>query len=249
MSLRRFLAVPGLLAAVLALATAGSTSVRGEAPAAPRGGAGSFTAKVSLLVPGGKSGPAADAVVWVPGAKAVRKPAAGAAGTGKLSLASRDKRFDPRVLVIPVGSTVEFPNVDKIFHNVFSLSETARFDLGLYRKGEARSMAFTKPGLVRIYCNIHPQMAAFILVVEGDAYGQAGADGTVTLEGLPPGRHVVRAWNERGGDWTGTVEIPEGPGPGPVLPIVLDASTWKEAPHKNKHGKDYPPPDDDDNRY
>lgn len=245
MSCARLPQVSAFLSAALGLVLAGAVSIpaRGEPPA---GRTGTLSAKVGLLLPGGKSGPAAGAVVWVPDAntKGSRGPAA-----GRPSLASRDKRFDPRVLVVPVGTTVDFPNVDKIFHNVFSLSETARFDLGLYRKGEARATTFTKPGLVRLYCNIHPQMAAFILVVEGGAYGQADDGGAVTLEGLAPGRHVVRAWHERGGDWTGSVEIPEAPGPPVVLQIVLDASTWKETPHKNKHGKDYPPPDDDDNRY
>jgi hypothetical protein len=143
--------------------------------------------------------------------------------------------------------TVTFPNYDKIFHNVFSLSEAAAFDLGLYRNGASRTTRFEKPGVVRVYCNIHPQMAAFIVVLDGRLYSQTGKDGVALIPAVPAGRQTLKVWDERGGEWTGTVVVPAG-GTAEV-PVPFDVSKWKLAPHKNKHGKNYPPPDDDANRY
>ncbi len=200
--------------------------------------------KVSIQVtsPERKQTPGKDALVWVAGMRSSRP-----GGVLPFKVASKDKRFEPRVSAVPIGSTVVFPNYDRIYHNVFSLSETAKFDLGLYRNGESRSFAFQNPGLVKIYCNIHPQMAAYLMVVPSSIYGQAGVDGIVRLDGLPPGRHPVHVWEERGGEWNGLVMVR--PGETSDVAVVLDASTWRLSPHKNKYGKDYPPPDDEDNRY
>ena len=198
--------------------------------------------RVKVLVTGmdGRTLPAADAVAWIPGLRRTEPLPAP-------RMASREKRFEPRVLAVPKGAKVAFPNFDKIFHNVFSLSEGARFDLGLYRNGASRTTSFETTGVVRVYCNIHPQMAAYVLVLDGNLYGQTGADGTALLAGVPPGKQTLKVWEERGGEWTGTVVV----APGATLEITVpfDASKWKEQPHKNKHGKDYPPPDDDENRY
>jgi hypothetical protein len=162
-------------------------------------------------------------------------------------MSSRDKRFEPRVLAVPKGAKVTFPNYDKIFHNVFSLSEASQFDLGLYRNGASRTTSFETPGVVRVYCNIHPQMAAYVVVLDGSLFGQTGKDGVAVIPGVPFGRQTIKVWEERGGEWSGTVVVPAG---GTVdLTVPFDASQWKVQPHKNKHGKDYPPPDDDENRY
>jgi plastocyanin len=221
----------------------------GSAPLAPAADTPPLTGEIRLSVtvtgPEKKPGPGVGTVVWIPETAAERR-AAEAAGT-KARIASHMKRFDPRVSVVPVGTTVEFPNLDKIFHNVFSLSEKANFDLGLYRNGASRSMTFDNPGTVKIYCNIHPQMAAYLIVVGGHIYAQTGADGTAVLAGVSPGRHTVRAWDEKGGDWTGEADV--SPGRPVTLSIALDGSSVREAAHKNKYGKDYPPPNDDENRY
>ncbi len=200
------------------------------------------TLRVKVLVTGsdGRTLPAPDAVVWLPGSRG-RRPAPQA------KMASRDKRFEPRVLAVPKGAAVSFPNFDKIFHNVFGLSEPGRFDLGLYRNGAARTTRFAEPGVVRVYCNIHPQMAAYVVVLDGDLFSQTGADGVAAIAAVPAGRHAVRAWDERGGEWSGTASVTAG-GTTDVS-VTLDATKWKATPHKNKHGKDYPPPDDDENRY
>ena len=205
--------------------------------------AGQLRAVVTVTGADGRAVPAPQAVVWIPG---LGNPAGSRART-PLSMASKDKRFEPRVLAVPVGMPVTFPNMDKIFHNVFSLSDKNRFDLGLYRKGSSKSATFENPGVVRVYCNIHPQMAAFIVVVDGAHYSAADADGVALLGGVPAGRHPLRAWDEKGGEWNGSVEVL--PGRVAEVSIVLDVRAWREQPHTNKYGRAYPPPGDDDNRY
>jgi plastocyanin len=110
-------------------------------------------------------------------------------------LAQKGQAFDPRVVVVPVGGTVDFPNMDPIYHNVFSVSPTRRFDLGKYPRGQSRSITFPKPGQVNVFCDIHSDMAAFILVVPDRHWTRPAADGTYALPDLPPGRCRLRAWH------------------------------------------------------
>ncbi|HYN42094.1 MAG TPA: hypothetical protein VE129_09980, partial [Thermoanaerobaculia bacterium] len=147
---------PSPLPAASALPTATSTPRPTPTPIPP----GEVRVKVTVIGSDGKSLPAADAVAWFPGLR-------GPAPAAPPRMSSRDKRFEPRVLAVPRGSAVTFPNYDKIFHNVFSLSEGSPFDLGLYRNGAARTTSFETPGVVRVYCNIHPQMAAYVVVLDG----------------------------------------------------------------------------------
>jgi hemoglobin len=109
----------------------------------------------------------------------------------------RDKAFAPHILAVPVGSTVAFPNFDKVFHNVFSLSKGASFDLGLYRNGEQREVRFDRPGVVRLGCNIHAGMSAYVVVVDAPHYVVGGDDGSFAFRRLAPGAYTVRAWSER----------------------------------------------------
>jgi plastocyanin len=211
----------------------------------PAPGTGDVRVTVTVLGSDQKPSPAAQAVVWIPDAAA--KPGAGSLPSGHGRIASRSKRFDPRVTAVPAGTAVDFPNLDGIFHNVFSLSPGATFDLGLYRNGATRTMTFDTPGLVRIYCNIHPQMAAFLMVIDGTIWAQTAADGSAVLVNVPAGHAAVRAWDEKGGDYRGTVDVAAGKTA--QLAIALDGSSWRETPHANKYGKNYPPPDDDANRY
>ena len=226
--------LPTLTAAGLAIACA---------LIAPPAAGGDVRVTVSVLTPDRKTVPGAGAVVWVVDPAAAKQ----AAATARPKIASKKKRFDPHVAVVPEGGTVEFPNLDGIYHNVFSLSEKARFDLGLYRNGASRTMTFESPGPVKIYCNIHPQMAAVLVVIDGGIWAQAGADGVAVLRHVPPGKATVRAWDEKGGELSAAVEVPtDGAVP---LAISLDGSGWRETGHKNKYGKDYPPPEDDEDRY
>jgi plastocyanin len=165
----------------------------------------------------------------------------------QVKIAQREKQFEPRVSVVSVGSTVDFPNFDRVFHNVFSLSTPRSFDLGLYRKGKSKSVRFDHPGLVQVYCNIHPHMAAYLMVVDSARHGAADPDGAITIRAIPTGRQTVEGWNARGGMWTRQVTIQ--PARTTSVIVELDVSSWRETSHLNKHGKEYPPPDDDDFRY
>jgi plastocyanin len=109
----------------------------------------------------------------------------------------RDREFSPRVLAVPVGSTVSFPNYDGTFHNVFSVSESKPFDLGLYKGGQARDVTFEAEGVVRLGCNLHANMQAWVVVVAAPHYAITDKDGTFKFGSLAPGKYKLRAWNER----------------------------------------------------
>ena len=107
----------------------------------------------------------------------------------------RGQALTPRILVAPVGSTVEFPNLDSLFHSVFSVSPTKPFDLGRYGRGKSKRVTFDKPGLVNVYCKLHPNMAAYILVVPNQAFARPDSSGRFLLPALPKGRYFVNVWH------------------------------------------------------
>lgn len=152
----------------------------------------SATGTVEGTVQGGLSG-AAGAVVWLTRAEG---PTPKPRSAPRQVVLQRGKRFLPHVLVVPAGTEVAFLNEDKMFHNVFSLSKPNAFDLGLYEKGVARTKVFTDPGPVRLLCNIHASMSAFVYVVDSPWYAQADAKGRFELRGVPPGGYVLHAWHE-----------------------------------------------------
>lgn len=156
---------------------------------------------------------------------------------GRFTLRQKNKTFLPRVLGVPVGSSVTFPNDDLIFHNVFSLSGPQPFDLGLYRTGQAPSRTFAQPGTYRVFCNIHPQMSAVILVVATPHVTVAAPDGRYVLD-LPVGRYRVTAVSERASPVS--VEVTADAGASVAPELTLDESSWVALQHKNKFGKDYP---------
>jgi plastocyanin len=152
-------------------------------------------------------------------------------------IGTEKKEFSPHVLVIPVGSTVSFPNHDPFNHNVFSLSVEAPFDLGLYSRGQARSVVFARPGIVRVYCNVHAQMSAIVVVRDNPYFTQPSSDGSFTISGVPPGRYVIHVWHERAAEVTRDLEVsPAGIGD---LHLELDARGYRFVPHLNKEGKPY----------
>ena len=112
----------------------------------------------------------------------------------------RDKTFAPHVMAVPVGSTVSFPNFDPIFHNVFSLSKAKAFDLGMYKNGETREVKLDKPGIVRLGCNLHANMCAYLIVVDAPHYVVVDADGSYSFKSLAPGKYKVQAWHEPSGE-------------------------------------------------
>jgi plastocyanin len=196
--------------------------------------AGTIGGRVELVEKGGrKATDLSDVVVYVEGARAKAKTA----GPGP-SIVMKGKAFNPRVTVVPVGGTVEFPNEDPIFHNVFSVSGENRFDLALYKRPKSGAQTFQHPGLVRIYCNIHPQMSAVVLVRDNPFFTKAAPDGSFTIEGVPAGKYTLTAWHDKAGNASQDIVVPA-QGQVAAKPISLDASAFKQLPHKNKFGKDY----------
>lgn len=125
-------------------------------------------------------------------------------------IAQRDEAFVPRVTAITRSSTVEFPNYDPYFHNVFSLSRGATFDLGRFRKGTKRERTFNHAGLVKVFCHIHSEMSATIMVFDHRFYAVPGPDGTFTIDRVPPGTYQLSAWHERIGETTKPIQIVAG---------------------------------------
>ena len=229
-----------LRAAAIVVSVATLAAVAQQAPVAT--GGAELSGRIALVPPPGQKASPGGTLIWLPGVVSLAPDAA-----RPPSVASSNKRFDPHVLVVAKGTDVAFPNLDSIYHNAFSLSPGNAFDLGLYRKGASRSYTLKAPGLVRVYCNIHPEMAAYVMVVEGTAYTTVAEDGSYRLRGIPPGRHVVQLWNEMAGEKSVTLDFT--PGVTAEWSLSLDGSQYRRAPHKNKHGKDYPPATKDADRY
>jgi plastocyanin len=126
------------------------------------------------------------------------------------TITQKDEAFVPRVVAITKGSTIDFPNTDPFFHNVFSLSKGAIFDLGRYPKGESKGRRFPNAGLVKVYCHIHSHMTAAIMVFDHPFFRIPAADGTFTLDDVPAGNYQISAWHERIGESTNTIKVEPG---------------------------------------
>ena len=120
------------------------------------------------------------------------------------------QRFDPEMLVVPVGSTVSFPNSDPIFHNVFSLSKTRQFDLGNYPSGKTRTITFDKPGVVQVFCHLHPDMNATIMVVPNAWFTRPDEHGAFAFSGLPSGAYQVVVWHKSAGLFKQRIRVSQG---------------------------------------
>jgi len=125
-------------------------------------------------------------------------------------LSQKDQTFIPRVIAVAAGESVDFPNMDPIYHNVFSPSPVKRFDLGKYPRGQSRSVKFPRPGLVNVFCDIHSNMEAYVLVLPHHAYARPDEHGRFQLPALPAGAYVVRAWHPDFREQRREVRIPEG---------------------------------------
>jgi hypothetical protein len=156
----------------------------------------------------------------------------------------KDKTFKPHVLAIPAGGRVSFPNLDPIFHNAFSNFDGVIFDVGLYRPGQSRTVTFKRPGIVRVFCNIHPQMSAVIAVMDTPYFAVSDKSGFFKIENVPPGDYQLHVFHERSSAETLdalahkiTVEVASLELP----PIQISESGYLPVEHKNKYDKDYPP--------
>ncbi len=190
------------------------------------------TGRITMLEKDNKPSPdLGAAVVYLEGVAAPARP-------GAFEIAINDKEFVPRVVVVPLGSAVRFPNHDPFNHNVFSVSEPNQFDLGLYGRGEAKGYTFTSPGLVRVFCNIHPRMVAFVQVMRARSFTQPAADGSFTIDNVPPGQYKLHVWHERSPQ--ATEDLAVGAKGVSGLEVQLDARGFHWVAHKDKNGRDYP---------
>ena len=151
-------------------------------------------------------------------------------------MSHQGRRFSPRVIPIVKGESVDFFNDDNIYHNVFSLSKAKNFDLGIYPQGTSRLVAFNKPGLIKIYCNIHPKMVSSILVLNNPLFAKAAIDGTFTIKKIPDGTFTLRLWYEFGDDLSQQVILQGGER---FTRHFVTKITKKVRRHKNKFGKSY----------
>jgi len=185
-------------------------------------------------------------VLWV---EPAAQPAPALAAAKRVQMLQRDKRFTPHLIAIPVGSTVDFPNFDPIFHNAFSNFSGQPFDVGLYPPGKNKSVVFKTAGIVRVFCNIHPTMSAIIAVLDSPWFVVTPASGKFDIEGLPPGEYQLHIFHERA--------VPENlqalerrinlPEKGLTLPLISISETgFIAAPHMNKYGEEYPPVNEGD---
>jgi len=158
-------------------------------------------------------------------------------GATKSQMAMSGRQFSPRVRVVTTGSTVEYANQDPFSHNIFSTAPGAAFDLGTYGSGVARSTQFKKAGAFPVYCNIHAQMSAFVVVVSTPYFTQAGADARWKIAGVPAGKYEMHVWHERAPEVTQDIDVPGGGLSS--ADVTLDARGFKQVAHKNKLGKDY----------
>jgi plastocyanin len=175
----------GLLALVLAGGGASAIDVRGSA---------TF-----------KDKPLADAVVWIDAPESPQERPAPA-----VVLDQRNLSFSPHVLAVKVGTTVSFPNHDRVFHDVFSFRDGKRFELGLYPVGAVKHVPFDRPGLSRVFCNIHPGMAAYILVVDTSHFAVSDRDGNFSLPEVPAGTYPYHAWRPGGAILNGSTDVHAG---------------------------------------
>lgn len=162
----------------------------------------------------------------------------------KFELVQSHKRFHPHVLVVPIGSTVSFPNRDPFFHNVFSLFNGKRFDLGLYEAGATRSVRFDRTGVSYIFCNIHPEMSAVIITSQTPYYGVTGKLGAAVIRNVPDGRYRMQIWSEHASRETLLAlahDVSIRGDTASVGPVRIHAAGDILAGHKNMYGRDYDP--------
>ena len=206
-------AVPLLLAASVAAPAAIAGSITGTVRAVPpKGGpaeamsGGAYESRRYKYVEKIDYTKLRDFVVYLD--QVVPEEAGAAPKTAAVTTTQKDANFDPHVLPVAVGTTVRWPNEDEIFHNVFSMSEPAQFDLGYYKKEKVPEVTFTRPGVVDVFCAIHTKMHCIILVVPNRFFAKADERGRFTISGVPAGTYKVRAWHERFPSKTIEVTVP-----------------------------------------
>jgi plastocyanin len=194
----------------------------------------------------GDEGDASNVVVWlIPIDVAAGAASAPPPGRPMPQIAQSNKSFDPHVLVIQVGTEVRFPNKDPFLHNVFSLFDGKRFDLGFYEAGSSKTVHFDRAGISFLFCNIHPEMSAAVIAVDTPYFGSSDRAGRVSIPNVPDGRYQLNVWYERSlpEDLKGvsrTVTVSESGRSLETIRVIENPNFSLE--HKNKYGQDYVPP-------
>jgi plastocyanin len=227
--------------AALVLAAAGELAppVAASEPAEAQQAAGEISGRVALFHKKlfrkpQRAKEVRDVVVYVTGFTS--GPASGALA----ELDQRGEQFAPRLLPVVAGQEVAFPNRDRIYHNVFSVSPVKSFDLGQYKSSDpAKRARFERPGLVPVYCNIHPHMIAYVVVLENSAYALASPDGSFRIRDVPPGRRLVHAWTP-GAPAAVSREIDVAAGA--TASVSFELTSGAIPSHRRKDGSEYPPP-------
>jgi plastocyanin len=195
--------------------------------------------------PTGQPAGSAGVAVWLtptsPSTEDISRPK-----PGHYRLVQKDKKFTPHLLVIPTGSSVDFPNLDPFFHNVFSLFNGKRFDLGLYESGSTRTVHFDHDGVSYIFCNIHPEMSAVIVTLSTPYFEVSPADGSITLHAVPPGTYEMGVWAEGSSAQdlnalSRRVVVTASQKDLGEIDVTVDTHV---PAHKNKFGEDYQDPKD-----
>jgi plastocyanin len=235
--------IAGQVVAVILLALPAALGLA-QSPIATDRKAAEVTGQVELrMASSGHFADASEVVVWlVPTAASLQKVSA-TSQKAHYRLVQRNKRFEPNLLVIPVGSVVDFPNADPWFHNVFSLYRGKRFDLGLYQAGAQRSVKFDRIGPSYLFCNIHPEMTGVVLVVDSAFFGITDKAGRYSIADVPPGRYIVHVWYENATPESlktlqRSVAIEDG---NDTMPTISVAVAKQQEDHKNKYGQEYDP--------
>ena len=174
----------------------------------------------------------AQSIIWLASSRDV------ALVPDRVAIIMSDREFTPHVMVVPVGTTVSFPNRDPFTHNVFSRSAARPFDLGHYGRGDAGSIVLRRPGVVLVLCNIHAQMSAVVVVRDNPYYIQPAADGSFRIMGVPPGDYTLHAWHERAKEFA-PQSVRIGAGGIDNLAIQLDARSHRFEQQLNEHGQPY----------
>ncbi|PYY07921.1 MAG: hypothetical protein DMG69_17460 [Acidobacteria bacterium] len=210
------------------------------------GQAPTVTARVEFQKSGGLENPtsASNVAMWLTPLNLSAGVADESPRRPRPRLVQRNKHFEPHIIVVPVGSSVEFPNRDPFFHNVFSLFEGKRFDLGLYEAGTTRDVHFDRPGISYIFCNIHPEMSAVVIAVETPYYALSNRRGEVEIKNVTPGRYLLRVWSEASlpdhlRNQAREITISENTSRLGTIRLMQIPVTHA---HKNKYGQDYEPP-------
>ena len=208
--------------------------------------------KVQLTRNGRHVSDASKVVLWLTPLGATPEPAPVPQQSSQIpKLVQKDKSFQPSLLVIPAGGQVEFPNQDPFFHNVFSLFDGKRFDLGLYESGTTQFVKFDKPGISFIFCNIHPQMSAVVVAVNTPYYAISNWRGEIGISNVIPGRYQMHIFHPSVSPealHAAEREITVTSGDGFLGNFSL-AESGLELAHKNKYGRDYDRPDPDSPAY